>query len=1040
MQQSPPYVEHIEQAQERLERLLSEYQAEDRFAPVTVVVPTTYAGLYLRRDIGRRGLVNVRFMPLARVAELLGAPSLAANGQRPLKPPIEFAAVRRAAGEAAGELEPFRAHPSFHASLRSTFRDLRRAAPDAITALERRRGMSGEIARLYARYCEHTKAYYDREALFEAAAAAVSSGHADTALTALGPVIAYLPRTLTPSEQRLFDALRDAWRCATILAATGDEEADEILLPAAAPSASSMPPPRPAHLLVTSDTGEEVRSVVRSIAAAAHAGTPFHRMAILYWHQETYAALIAEQLAAANIPIAGPSTERLAATPVGRMLKGIVDLAGSDLPREEVMRWLTSCPIKSQSAGFSPSRWDQISREAGVVAGIEQWRDRLAHYATRQQRMARSQSEELSEGRGKELEQSAAEASALRSFMLGLNDTLTRSEDSLTWGTFAKWAEELLGQYLDAESLPSAEKKNYDTLLTALQELAILDEMEDGADLDAFRAAIDQALDRAATRAGALGEGLFVGPVRIAAGLRFDRVYLVGMVEGLVPAQPPDDPLLPQSEREQAGLPPRSTAAERYDYLAAAAAGRTRVLTFARGNNIAQREQHPSRWFLEEASRLHGAPVYPSMLSSPRDLALLREQSWFEEVVSVQHGIDAVSASQPADIHDYDLNRLSQWRRLGNRIGDHHLSQSETVLTRALEMQRARNAAPLTSWDGDLSSAISPSGRIGLSNREFFSPTRLQTWATCPFRYFLSNVLGIAAPEQPEEVATISALERGSLLHTILERFIKSAQEQGTIPPPDQSWTDDHGRNLFKIADQAFQEAEQRGVTGKPLLWELVRDEMAGDLERFLKEDAKLRNKQGVSPHAVESVFGFPGDEDSATLDSVEWSSARTGTLRFRGFIDRIDLSPSGDSALVLDYKSGKTNAYANMDKDPVQRGKRLQLPVYGLAARQLLGDAVDIKVAYWFVTENGKFATRPPRKPGTLDDMLDAFAPVVGTITDGIGTGLFPANPGKDGNNCRNCEFKNLCPTRRELHWRRKRNDPRLSAYVTMADEEASR
>ena len=170
MQQSPTYVEHIEQAQERLERLLRDHQAEDPFAPVTVVVPTTYAGLYLRRDIGRRGLVNVRFLPLARVAELLGAPSLAANGQRPLKPPIEFAAVRRAASQAAGELEPFRAHPSFHASLRSTFRDLRRAAPDAITALERRRGMSGEIARLYARYCEHTKAYYDREALAESAA------------------------------------------------------------------------------------------------------------------------------------------------------------------------------------------------------------------------------------------------------------------------------------------------------------------------------------------------------------------------------------------------------------------------------------------------------------------------------------------------------------------------------------------------------------------------------------------------------------------------------------------------------------------------------------------------------------------------------------------------------------------------------------------------------------------------------------------------------------------------------------------------------
>ena len=511
------------------------------------------------------------------------------------------------------------------------------------------------------------------------------------------------------------------------------------------------------------------------------------------------------------------------------------------------------------------------------------------------------------------------------------------------------------------------------------------------------------------------------------------------MVEGLVPAQPPDDPLLPQLEREQAGLPPRSTAAERYDYLAAAAAGRTRVLTFARGNNIAQREQHPSRWFLEEASRLHGAPVYPSMLSSPRDLALLREQSWFEEVVSVQHGIDAVSASQPADIHDYDLNRLSQWRRLGNRIGDHHLSQSETVLTRALEMQRARNAAPLTSWDGDLSSAPSPAAHIGLSNSEVFSPTRLQTWATCPFRYFLSNVLGIAAPEQPEEVATISSLERGSLLHRILERFIQTVQQQRAIPPPDQPWTDGHRRQLFEIAEREFQQAEQRGVTGKPLLWELAQSEIREDLKRFLEEDAKLRRKHGVSPHAVESTFGFPEDEHPTPLDSVEWAGAKTGMLRFRGKIDRIDLSPSGDTALVLDYKTGGTGSYANMNKDPVQRGKLLQLPVYGLAARQLLGEGIDVRVAYWFVTEKGKFATRPP-KPGALDEMLAAFSDVVGTITDGIGARLFPANPGKDGNNCRYCEFKTLCPTRRELHWRRKRNDPRLSAYAAMADEEASR
>ncbi|MDE0078064.1 MAG: PD-(D/E)XK nuclease family protein [Caldilineaceae bacterium] len=1038
MQQSPTHVVHVQQAQERLERLLHEHQAEDLFAPFTVVVPSTYAGLYLRRDIGRRGLVNVRFMPLPRLAELLGAQSLAAEGRGPLKPAIEFAAVRRAAKEAAGELEPFHTHPSFHARLRTAFRDLVRAAPNALAALESREGISGEIARLFLRYRDFTAAYYDREALADAAADAVRTGSAATALTALGPVIAYLPRTLTPAEQRLLDALRDARRCATVLGATGDPEADTLLPNNASPPQSPMPSLPPAHLLVAPDTGEEVRSVVRSVAAAAHAGTPFHRMAILYWQQDPYAALIAEQLAAANIPIAGPSTQRLAATPVGRMLKGIVDLAGSDLPREEVMRWLTSCPVKPSSPGFSPSRWDALSREAGVVAGIDQWRDRLASYAASQQRTTTRQDEELSAGREKELTQSAAEARALRSFVLRLHDTLNHAQDCRTWAAFVKWAGEIIDNYLDEPSLPSVERDNLDTLVAALQELANLDELEESADLDAFRVALDETLNRPAARAGALGEGLLVGPVRIAAGLRFDKVYLVGMVEGLVPAQPPDDPLLPQSEREKTGLLFHSAAADRYDYLAAAAAGRTRVLTFARGNNIAMREQHPSRWFLEEAARLYGSPVYPSMLSNPRDLAQLREQPWFEEVVSAQHGINTLSSTQPADIHDYDLHQLSRWRQAGKPIDAHHLAQSEAVLSRALAMQRARNALPLTSWDGDLSPAISPSGRIGLSNREFFSPTRLQTWATCPFRYFLSNVLGIAAPEQPEELATISALERGSLLHAILERFIQEAQEQDAIPPPDQPWTDDHRRQLLKIAEEEFHKAEQRGVTGKPLLWEMVRDQMTSDLERFLKEDAKLRKKHGVSPHAVESSFGFSGNEDESPLRSVEWSSARTGTLRFRGFIDRIDLSPSGDTALVLDYKSGGTSSYANMNKDPLQRGKLLQLPVYGLAARQLLGAGIDIKVAYWFVTEKGKFVTRPP-KPATLEEMLDAFSDVVGAITDGIGAGLFPANPGRDGNNCRYCEFKHLCPTRREWHWRRKRNDPRLTAYVAMAGEEAS-
>ena len=298
--------------------------------------------------------------------------------------------------------------------------------------------------------------------------------------------------------------------------------------------------------------------------------------------------------------------------------------------------------------------------------------------------------------------------------------------------------------------------------------------------------------------------------------------------------------------------------------------------------------------------------------------------------------------------------------------------------------------------------------------------------------------------QEPEDIVSISPLDRGSLVHSVLERFIHEARQTGDLPQPGQPWDDEHSRLLMDIASDECQDTEERGATGKLLLWEMSQAEIQGDLRAFLDEDSKVRRKYGVSPYATELAFGTVrhASENAEAVPHVEWSHPDVGTLRFRGIVDRIDTSPDGGLALVIDYKTGGAGVYNTMKKDPVDRGRRLQLPVYGLAARQHVGENVEVLAAYWFISTKGGFVMRPD-PPVPLDDLLEAFNRAVQTITAGIGQGLFPAHPGAWTNNgpenCAYCDFDRLCPQKRSRSriWERKRNDPRLRPYVVMADGE---
>ena len=1023
-------------------------KGSDPLEPVTVVSPSRYASLSLRQELGRQGFANVKFIEAPMLAELLGAAALA--GRRPLTGVLESIHLRQVLEQADGPLGPVRDHLSTQDSLRVSFAELRRLDNAALGALESRGGVPGEVARLYEKFRRATGAgWYDVEDLAVAAAEAARQDTAP-ALVDLGQIVFYLPRRVSPAQTALIASLAERGRCAVILGVTGDEAADGPVREMATALAPVMGDPGDpgddraglsalpgdAHLHVGPNTHEELRWVIRRVAEEATLNcTPFHRMAVLYRMENPYGTLVRDELRLAGLPMAGPGRDSLADTGVGRTLTGLLELSQGGFARAEVMAWLTGCPVQPPGAshsGFNPSRWDSLTRRAGIVGGLDQWRDRLQGHAEKLVEDAdrREADGEIAEARAFRMREEAGVADAILAFVDKLAADVTAPDTGSSWADYCGWAGRLLDEYL-SPNIPDEEVSFRERIDRALEELRGADRVRPSPTFEEFRSSVSDALRAVVGHLGTTGRGIFVSSFGAAAGMSFDVVWLVGMIEGGTPPSLTPDPLLPEPVWREAEGPPRREeriAQERYDYLSAVASAPRRFLSYPVADAASQRQVYPSRWLLEQASALEGRPVHTS------GLARLGNRPWLSVDVSAQHALAEVPDTSLADGHDYYLNRLLRWRNAGERISTHPLAGLGTLF-RANRLGLSRYAIRLTEFDGNLTQ-VAGEGRFAKAlERAAVSPTSLESWAGCPFRYFLGNVLRLSALEAPEETEVISALERGSLIHGILERFVVETEASGAAPNPGASWDEEGSRRLMELAEQAFAEAEARGVTGKPLLWDLAKQDIREDLTTFLEEDARLRTINDTKLVMPEARFGMGGE-------TPEVADEATG-LSFRGIIDRLDVNSAGDSALVIDYKTGGSYSYRDLEKDPIDRGKRLQLGVYSLAARQMVPGAALVRAAYWFTTNRGRFQFFP-RMYFNIDDegTADRFRYGVSAIVEGIRAGVFPANPGASGDrgqpeNCRFCDFDSLCPSRRIEIWERKKEDTLLDSYLRLASGE---
>ena len=1016
-------VPHGQPVAEAVRDVIRQVKADDPMAPVTVAVHSAWAGLSLRRLLAsgalgsvsgdRPGLVNVAFITIARVAELLGAPALAAADRLPLSSPVRTEAVRAALLHSPGLFAHASRHPSTVIALDRALEELRRCPADLVDRLAARSRRAGEVVRICREAYARLEDWYDEVELANSATAVVrSEASPPAALAELGHLVIAGLEPLPPAFQSLVVAFseRQAGGPPTVV-----QTLDELEEPAGLAT----------QILTCPDPDEEVRNVVRQIAAAMEEGTPLHRMAVLHPH-DSYARLLHQHLEGAGIPFNGPSVRRLADTPAGAALLGLLHLMDTDLQRNEVIDWLAAAPILDSNHQVVPSTaWDRLSRRAGVIRGHGQWAERLEALAAREEERARDFDKDepgngASEWRSAAALREAARARELAGFIDELNEHITTllPGPGSPWKLWAEWAGTTLERYLGSAARhqwwPDEEQDFYVAVREALDGLTSLDEVGAGADATAFRSAVTRALEAPAGRVGRFGDGVMVGPLRHGRGLELDAVWVVGMSEGLAPVGAGGSSVLLEEDRAAAiaggaslGPSPLDTRRARQDRQAAAlqaalaSAAQTRTLSWSRAELRSARPRLPSRWLISAARRLADERV------GLEDLGRLAKErrAGFSEVISFAAGLDRVGdqMSVPASLHDRDVAQLSAWNRRHGRLEDHPI---------ALEGPAAGYAATASLRSqpfGPFSGKVDPAGLV-LKKRH--SATKLETYAACPFRWFLGEALGLRSEEAPEELIQISSRDKGSLVHEILERYILGAL--GGKPRDYPA--------ALRVAEEVFAEWEARGLTGKPLLWDFDRRVILRELERFVREDT-------LEPRAAELSFGRGPDDYPAV--EVEVAGER---IAFSGQADRVDLE--GEGLVVTDYKTGGATEFEGIEDDPVMAGTKLQLHIYARAARAAFGGPeTPVRARYWFVSEKGDFKERAV----DLDRDADRFKQALHTITTSIKAGLFPARPGEDSywgyKNCSRCDFDRLCRVDREREWQSLSGDAELREYIELSD-----
>ena len=1003
-------------------------RADDPAAAVLVVVGSHLQHIYLRRLLARslNAVANVRFLTLMDLAAELALPggtaaAAGAGAALPLPdgahiPLLEQVIVEhhsRAGGDRAHAL----ADTGMVHAVAATIRDLREGAIDPrLVASTSRRPWLRTLAAMARTYQAVLAPFTDATARVAQAAAATApqvAAAVQHAAPGAQQILVYGIYDINALQLGMLEALSRAlptrfflpWNTngeAFAFAAETIGRLSERGLRLQILDTATAERRRQAARAVFScaDRQAETEETVRRVLEDLAGGVPAGEIAILHRMDPIYDELICGVLDRAAVPYYRSAGLPVRRAVVGRAALNLLQLLYAE-PHRGTLLELLSLPgldltwIETAADDAvlrpRPARWEALSKELGLVKGWEEFESVLAFHL---KHAARGDADERAV-------ESMAAARQMRAVVRCLAGAAEQVPAADRWTAHADNFLDLLRRFMPAD----ADTPAWDALDHRIRALAVLDRANHGgavaATAERFRQAAETAIRQAIVSGGYFQRsGVFVGNVMSARLVRFRRVYITGCAERTFPPVIRQDPLLLDAERAQINrraahgcyLPLKGSRLDEERLLfelACQAASERLTLSYPRRGTSSTNVRLPSSFLLEEVGDLAGGFLSAETLER-------NAGHWYQRMAArIGFDGDGVEGALRA-LDDSDL----RWHVLeqGGKGAVPAIEPIWPAIDAARAHQAARRTRSFGTFDGIVPAELVAAN--GILDRDL-TATALENFAVCPYRFFLSRVLRVRSRGEPEQTLEIAPLQRGNLVHAILDELVQQ------FLPGDQSWAqfvDGAGAALREIMERRFAELPA-GVTGLPLSWNLIRDQVAEELTAYVDEERRRaaaprpggdeKGRGGWQPVAAERVFeGVP-------------IAAGHRRLRFSGRIDRIDRS--GGAVRVIDYKTGTA---ARETAEGYREGRSLQLAVYLHAAAHLYRSNLDAgRAELHYVSERAAYRRLALAGAQLAGD--PRFSEVLAAMAEAIASGAFFYQPGERRVHCRLCDYHDVCHTR---------------------------